>query len=247
MPDQGLNNRYDYSVYYKLWHSATEAHAASMSGYYRWLVGPWLPDGTGKSLLDVGCGMGFALRAMQDHGFERVRGIDISPEQIAACRELGLPGELVESTESYLWSCEERFDVILLLDVLEHVPRESQIPLMRAVEHVLNPDGKVVITVPNAGSPLAMVWRYQDFTHHSSFTRESLSFVLLNAGFSKIEIPGQGPLRRPSVRFWRKGYWPNLRRWFVRFLWRQILISELGPADIDSRCIELNLFCVASR
>jgi SAM-dependent methyltransferase len=247
MREQQLKDQYDYTLYYRLWHDDNEIHASKMAGYYRNLLGTYLPRPQGKSLLDIGCGMGFALRAMREHGFARVRGIDTSPQQIAACKRLGEPGELVSDSLSFLSSCEERFDVVLLLDVLEHVPVAQQIDLMRGVCHVLASGGIAILTVPNANSPLAMRWRYGDYTHYSSFTEHSLTFVLRNAGFDRIEIPGSSPQRRPPVRFWRRAYWPAFRRWFVRFLWRQILISELGPDSLDSICVELNLFCVARK
>ena len=242
---QQLTSQYDYTIYYRNWHSETEAHVAEMKGYYFGLLGKHLPEPQGKTLLDVGCGMGLALRAMKDYGFDRVHGVDVSPEQIAAGRRLGASCELVNDTRAYLSDCTERYDVVLLLDVLEHVPVDEQIGLMRALRGALQPAGRVIITVPNATSPLASRWRYGDFTHYSSFTEYSLQFVLLNAGFSRVEIPGQGPVKRPPLRFWSRGYWLSLRRWMVRFMWRQIVAAELDLKSVDSICTELNLLCVA--
>jgi len=245
MQHQKLKGQYDYSLYYRNWHDESEPHALRMSESYRDLLAAHLPQPSGKSLLDIGCGMGFALRSMKEYGFGRVQGIDVSPEQIDACKRLGEPGELVEDAAEYLSSCGRQFDVVLLLDVLEHVPTCKQIELMRAVADVLAPGGRAILTVPNATSPLAARWRYGDFTHYSAFTEHSLRFVLDNAGFSRIEIPGQGPCKHPPARFWRRAFWPVWRRWLVRFLWRQVLIAELGLPSVDSICVELNLFCVA--
>jgi cyclopropane fatty-acyl-phospholipid synthase-like methyltransferase len=236
---------YDYSIYYRNWHSESEAHVADMTRYYHDLLGSHLPLPHGKRLLDVGCGMGLALRAMKEYGFDWVHGVDVSPEQIAACKRLGESCELVEDTRAYLSNCQERYDVVLLLDVLEHVPVGEQLEVMRALRSVIEPGGRVLITVPNATSLLAARWRYGDFTHYSAFTEHSLQFVLLNAGFSRVDIPGQGVLRRPSLRFWRPSFVPRLRRWIVRLIWKQILIAELGLESVDSICMDLNLFCVA--
>lgn len=218
-----------------------------MKSYYLGLFGAHLPAPQGKSLLDVGCGMGFALRAMREFGFDRVHGIDTSSEQIAACQRLGESCELVDDTRAYLSASSSRYDVILLLDVLEHVPVGEQIDLARVLRDVLTPGGTIIISVPNATSPLAARYRYGDFTHYSSFTEHSLQFVLLNAGFSRVEIPGQGPLRRPPLRFWNRNYLQSLRRWIVRFVWRQIVVAELSPTPVDSICTELNLLCVARK
>jgi len=245
MREQGIRTRYDYSIYYRAWHDESDAHAASMGEFYRGLLQRYLPDPQGRALLDIGCGMGFALRAMRQYGFDRVLGVDVSPEQIAACKRLGEPGELVDDTRVFLSACRLKFDVVLLLDVLEHVPKVEQIELLAAVYDVLSPGGRILLTVPNATSPLAARWFHNDYTHHSSFTEHSLRFVLANAGFSQIEIPGQGPLRHPPVRFWRRSFWRGFSRWLVHFCWRQVLIAELGLPSVDFICTELNLFCVA--
>ena len=237
-----MTAQYDYTIQYRLWHD--ESKAAATAAYLRALLEPHLPVPQGKSLLDIGCGMGFALRAMREYGFQDVRGIDVSPEQIEACRRIGEPGELVTDTCAYLSTVQSEFDVVLLLDVLEHVPRDSQIHLARSIFAALKPGGCAIVQVPNATSPLAMRWLYDDFTHYSSFTQHSLQFVLRNAGFSRIEIPTQGPLKRPPLRFWRRAFWPALRHWAVRLAWRQVLIAELG-SDVNNLCVELNLFCVA--
>lgn len=236
---------YDYSIHYRTWHNESEAHVADMTKYYQGVLGTHLPTPHGKRLLDVGCGMGLALRAMKDYGFDWVHGIDVSPEQIAACRRLGESCELVEDTHAYLSNCQERYDVVLLLDVLEHIPVGEQIEVMRALLSVIEPGGRVIITVPNATSPLAARWRYIDFTHHSSFTEHSLRFVLLNAGFSPVEIPGQGPLKRPSLRFWKRGFRPALAKWLVRYFWRLALMTEIPQEHIDEISLELNLIAVA--
>lgn len=42
------------------------------------------------------------------------------------------------------------FDAILLLDVLEHVPHEHEV--VREIERVLRPGGRLVVSVPNKGA-----------------------------------------------------------------------------------------------
>src|ERR1022692_1674342 len=148
MQHSKLKEQYDYTLYYRNWHDESESHAAKMCDFYKGFLGPHLPPPSRKSVLDIGCGMGFALRAMREYGFEHVQGVDVSPEQIDACQRLGEPGELVGDTCAFLSTCPRKFDVVLLLDVLEHVPTNKQIEMMRAVMDVLAPGGRVILTVP---------------------------------------------------------------------------------------------------
>ena len=141
------------------------------------------------------------------------------------------------------------YDVITMLDVLEHVPVERQIPCLRAVLAALRPEGRIILQVPNANAIGASRWRYIDFTHFSSFTEHSVSFVLANAGFSRITVPVP-PDPRPSWRLWRREarnhFFPLLRRWVVRQAWRQVCKAEYGiGADIKKMPLDLNLMAIA--
>jgi SAM-dependent methyltransferase len=85
-----------------------------------------------------------------------------------------------------------------MIDVLEHIDPSESVPLMRAVHSALRPAGRLVARVPNAASPFGGFWRYQDYTHKTAFTHISLSYLLRNAGFSKISVVGEGSvIRRP--------------------------------------------------
>ena len=108
------------------------------------------------------------------------------------------------------------------------------------------PDGKVILTVPNANSPLAARWRYIDFTHHCSFTEHSLNFVLGSAGFGDIRIDNSKGIGPPPLQLWRRDQRSALRKWLVRFVWSQIYAAEL-PSDqgADAISFESNLKAIA--
>ena len=57
-------------------------------------------------------------------------------------------------TAAWLRARPDRFAAILLLDVLEHVPRAAQFDLLAALHQALRPDGKLICSVPNANSTL---------------------------------------------------------------------------------------------
>ena len=139
----------------------------------------------------------------------------------------------------------QTYDAILLLDLLEHIPVESQINFMHHVFAVLKPGGRAILTVPNASAILASRHRYIDYTHYCSFTEYSLSFVLQNAGFQKVSIPGQGPLQRPSLRIWHQEVRNAWFSFLVKAFWRRLIEMQYAPPSIDDICLELNLTAVA--
>lgn len=238
---------FDYSVYYARFHDDTEAHAQDMADWTKRLIEPLVPSDRSGSVLDVGCGFGFALRALRDLGFHSIEGIEISTQQAERCRNAGFRVEVVSDTIAWLKERKGTFNCVLLLDVLEHVPVPVQIEFLRAVCECLRPGGRIVLTVPNANSILAPRYRYNDYTHHSSFTEHSLYFVLKNAGFSTVDIEASKGIGRFPRKVWTRGGRSAARRWIVRWCWLQVFKAELPWERLDEISFELNLKAVAIR
>jgi 2-polyprenyl-3-methyl-5-hydroxy-6-metoxy-1,4-benzoquinol methylase len=236
---------YDYSIYYRRFHDESEAHAESMARYMASVIAADLPQDRASAVLDVGCGFGFALRALRSLGFHDIQGIERSPEQARACEGAGLPVKLCDDSIAWLASRPAAFDCVLLLDVLEHVPREEQIDLLRAIHSCLRPGGRLIVTTPNANSILASRWLHNDYTHHSSFTEHSLHFVLANAGFESIRLDNSKGIGRFPLRLWRRSGWAAARKWIVRWCWLQVFKAELPWEKIEEISFELNLKAVA--
>lgn len=236
----------DYSIHYQRFHDESETHAMEMAEWLGIYLNGDLPGDRSAPALDVGCGFGFALRALQASGFSDARGIEISEQQAEIARRGGFEVSVVTDTVEYLQKHKGHFGLILLLDVLEHVPVPGQIELVHAIRKALRPGGRLVLTVPNANSPLAARWRYIDFTHYSSFTEHSLHFVLSNAGFGQIKMDNSKGIGSFPKRWWKAEQRDAVRKWLVRFVWLQVFKAELHPSEkLDDICFELNLKAVA--
>jgi trans-aconitate methyltransferase len=96
------------------------------------------------SVLDVGCGDGYVVSSLHDRlRFGQVLSQDIHLED-EIIREIRRPGIDFVRTLS---GSDYRADVILLLDVLEHVEKPVELLKELADERLL-PGGRIVITVP---------------------------------------------------------------------------------------------------
>lgn len=235
---------YDYSLHYRFWHDNSSKHAEEMRNWNLNLLGPLIDDSRGIAL-DIGCGMGFTMMTLSEMGFAEVVGIDRDKSQIAEAKQRGARVFQTLNTVEWLTASKQRFDLITMLDVLEHIPVDEQLAHLRAVKTALSPSGMLIVTVPNANSPIASRYRYIDFTHHTSFTEHSLRFVLLNAGFTRVDLVPEDPLsKRPPLKLWRPDRRVGARRWLVRAIWRQVLLGMLGE---EGRVIpiEPNLVAVA--
>jgi 2-polyprenyl-3-methyl-5-hydroxy-6-metoxy-1,4-benzoquinol methylase len=237
---------YDYSIYYGRFHDDSDEHAEEAAVWVRKILEPHMPADRSMPVIDIGCGYGFALRALRNLGFKNLMGVEVSPEQAERCRKAGFEIVTTEDTIAWLNQNPGRFGHANLLDVLEHVPVPLQIDFMRAVRTALRPGGKVLLTVPNANAILFGRWRYNDYTHFSSFTEHSIYFVLKNAGFETVWTDASKGIGRFPRRLWRRSAWPNARKWIVRWCWLQVFKAEIPYERLEDISFELNLVAVGT-
>src|SRR5678815_5396912 len=109
----------DYSLHYRQFHDESEKHATNMVNWLCAYLGPELREDRATTVLDIGCGFGFALRALRKLGFMNIRGIEISAQQAKVATNAGFVVSVVDDSIAYLKSLKRSFGIILLLDVLE--------------------------------------------------------------------------------------------------------------------------------
>lgn len=152
---------------------------------------PWLEPllpGCDARILDIGCGFGEVLATLGKRGFTQATGVDIDGPAVAHCLERGLDVRRIEGISEFSRTRRESHDLVLMLHVLEHLPKERIIEDLTAVRSMLAPGGRLVLSVPNAQSPTGCYWAYEDFTHSTIFTAGSLYHVLTAAGFEEVEL-----------------------------------------------------------
>jgi SAM-dependent methyltransferase len=237
-----------YQVYYREWHEDSPEHADRMAGDAASTLGPLVSGRKPGAVLDVGCGMGFALLGMKKLGFTDLSGVEVDQGQAESARKNGLAVECVANTAEFLQNGTVRYAIILLMDVLEHVPVAEQIQLLRVLHQRLEAGGRLIIQVPNANSVFSSRWRYNDHTHTSSFTEHSLRFCLLNAGFASCAIVKNDHLYRPSLRLWTAKARASWGGWLLERLWRSAFRHQFGAhEDMSKIPFGLNILAHADK
>ena len=104
--------------------------------------------GEAASVLDVGCGTGTYLTVPLAHRFPATRfvGADADRGTLAFARER-YPLPNLDFCEPEELIPDERFDVVIASEVLEHV--EDPLAFLSSMRRYLKPTGRLVLTVPN--------------------------------------------------------------------------------------------------
>ena len=187
-------------------------------GYYKAHYLKFLPKNKDSKILEIGCGYGRLLYYLKKQGYTSTYGIDISPEQIEKAKEHKFEKTEVISAFDFLKSKEDKFDTIIMLDVLEHFEKDEILELIDLIYSSLAVDGKLILQLPNALTPLD-IHRYWDFTHETAFTTASIRQLLALADFKHIRVfpivPHiHGPRSFVFNIMWRV-FWQNLIRLYM--------------------------------
>lgn len=100
-----------------------------------------------KILLDVGCGKGRFCRKIKDSGFINIIGAEPSKELIRIARENNGDIKFVQASATNLPFGDNEFDVLICIEVLEHIPDTEKV--IKEMARVLKPRGKMFIIDKN--------------------------------------------------------------------------------------------------
>ena len=182
----------------------------------RYYLRGWLPPSRDAKIVDLGCGDGTVLYLLGKLGYRRLAGVDLSRSRSALARQVVDDVE-TQDVIAYLQREGEPADLILALDLIEHLPRQATSEFLELLVQHLRPAGRVVLRTPNGLSPFFGQVRYDDPTHEQCFTPASLEAWLAGAGLSRIEWRESDPVPRGySVRSSLRHYcWRVARLGFV--------------------------------
>lgn len=144
--------------------------------------------GTGKTVLDAGCGVGYGSKILSEKN--DVVGVDISKDAIEYAK-INYSSKNLDYFQGDLSACDffqhGKFDVITHFEVLEHAI--DPLKILRNFKKVLNSSGKLIVSVPNGKNA-----PYNNEHHVNNYTPSDLEKVLVSSGFEVKQKYGQYPL-----------------------------------------------------
>jgi len=151
-----------------------------------------------SKILDIGCGTGFNLKNLSKNGYSNTIGLDISLLALNFANKKGV-NPLVAGNSNHLPFTDSIFDLLLALDMLEHVENDNL--TLEEIFRITKTDGKVVFFVP----AIPLLWGYQDEVghHFRRYTRKNLSKKVNKAGFKIQKISYVNSFLFPIIFFAR--------------------------------------------
>jgi SAM-dependent methyltransferase len=157
----------------------------------------------GPEVLNVGSGPFFELAEVDASG-RRITICDIDARAVEAAQSLHgeklARADVIRQGEPLPYA-DGSFDLVVSMDVIEHLPEPDLSPWLSEVYRVTKPGGLVLLTTPNYASKglvvleqtaLELIARRQGFSrkalHPSKFTPARLGGMLEGAGFARIDL-----------------------------------------------------------
>ncbi len=129
-----------------------------------------------NTILDAGCGDARLIYELRGQNYT-LAGMDYSVSAVAFARAFN-PGVEFYSGDFRTIEIPYKFDIVVLMEVLEHFVPEQIDAILKSIAKMLKPDGKLIITVPSTNMKLSD-------KHYQHFTSASLAHTIKS--FFEIE------------------------------------------------------------
>lgn len=145
-------------------------------------------------VLDVGCGRGEFLEALQAQGIT-ARGIDVSPAMVATCRARGLQVAGGDALDYVRAQPDGSLGGVIAVQVVEHFNADYLVAFLEAALHALRPGAPVVLETINPACWMAFFETYiRDLTHRHPLHPDTLRHLVQSSGFTAVDVQFRAPV-----------------------------------------------------
>jgi 2-polyprenyl-3-methyl-5-hydroxy-6-metoxy-1,4-benzoquinol methylase len=198
-----------------------------------------------KKVLDLGCGRGELCIASMRRGASKVVGIDFSAdaielakENLRECSDLISKELIFKQANALELSLDEKFDVIFLTDIVEHLYDDQIEILFKKVEEHLSVDGRVIIHTMPTKEFILVGQFFKFFMYLIKGRRHTFLTFKSQASITHVNLHHKEQLKRSLKGFKFKIWYDFADQSFIK-----AIISKTPLV----RLLSGNLWAVASR
>lgn len=185
-----------------------------------------------KVILDIGCSDGLLAYHLLKENPKSYIGIDPSQKAIEFAKANIHEASFYVSPADKLPVKDNSVDVVLMFDVLEHVPPQTEIKSLKEIKRVLKKKGTLLLSTPNSNiftNLLDPAWYFG----HRHYKPQRVQKLLSQAGFKAQDIETRGGL-------WFSVYliWIYFLKWIFKVkVPRNRILEELDDKQFDKKGI----------
>lgn len=140
-----------------------------------------------QNVVEIGFGNGGFLAYSKKQNWN-VIGVELNDQLVLRARAKGIEAFSFHdfSTIKNEWA-----DLIVAIDVFEHIEQKSLEELLTKIRMKLKPGGVLLARFPNADSPFGLVNQNGDFTHATALGSYKVEYLAKNFGFEINYIGGE--------------------------------------------------------
>ena len=138
--------------------------------------------------IDLGCGRGEWLELLRAHHID-AQGVDLDEEMLIRCRAYGLKTQKIDAISALKALPENSVGLVSAFHLIEHLPFEVLLHLLKEAFRVLVPGGLLLLETPNPENlSVASQWFYLDPSHQKPLPPELMRFSAEFSGFYRPKI-----------------------------------------------------------
>jgi len=184
----------------------------------------------GFRVLELGFGNGSFLAWCKEQGWE-VHGIEINEELLKRATGCGISA--YRDVRDIPEACS--FDLVVAIDVIEHLNWEGILTLFKALLRLMKDDGMLFFVVPNGGSPFGRHAQHGDSTHKTTIAPSKVKQLDVMTSFEVIAMKNpEVPLFGVGIVLGFSRFFGVLIRWIIESVIRMVYFGgadvTLGPA-----------------
>ena len=176
-------------------------------------------------VLELGFGNGSFMAWCKEKGWE-VHGVEINEKLLTRAEGCGITSyrHVRDIPDGYV------FDLVVAIDVLEHLTWDGIIALFEDVSRLINHDGLLFFTVPNGGSPFGRYYQHGDCTHNTTIGPSKVKQLGVMTSFEVIAMKNpELPILGVGIASGFKRLFGVLTRWFIETALR---LAYFGGEDV---------------
>jgi cyclopropane fatty-acyl-phospholipid synthase-like methyltransferase len=193
------------------------------SKFYDKLLLPILRSLPQPKIVELACGPGIFMRYLKQKGFDNSLGVELADGYVEICHSQCLKIVKADVFDWLKQQPESSIDVIVAIDFIEHINKQTFVELLDLVSYTLAPGGIFIARAPSGDSPFMGQNFYNDITHETVFTTTAMNALLKMCNLSLLKSVDEFPVRILARKPW---VYPLVM--FSRYVAEKIILLSTG-------------------